>query len=176
MDVTDNTRSSRSFPRVLRHMCAGVIGLRQRFNAPVMDRISAAVAQAETGHAGEIRFAVEAGLPLHVLMARSDPRTRALAWFSHLRLWDTQHNTGVLVYLQWADQAIEIVADRGVAELLPQSAWESVCSRLHARLADGDAVDAAVCECVLAIGDLLRSALPPAVATPDELPNAPLLL
>ncbi len=176
MDAEHDTHSNRGLWRVLRHLSAGVFGLRRRFNAEVMDRISTAVGQAEAGHAGEIRFAVEAGLPLHVLLARSDPRTRAVAWFSQLRLWDTQDNTGVLLYLQWPDQAIEIVVDRGICELVPQSAWQSVCDQLRARLAQGDAVDDAVCACILAIGELLRIALPPAVATPDELPNAPILL
>jgi flagellar motor switch protein FliG len=38
--------------------------------------------------------------------------------FSHLRVWDTAHNNGVLVYLLLADRDVEIVADRGIQALL----------------------------------------------------------
>jgi uncharacterized membrane protein len=32
--------------------------------------------------------------------------------FGKLRVWDTEHNNGVLIYLLLAEHAIEIVADR----------------------------------------------------------------
>ena len=44
------------------------------------------------------------------------PRARALEVFAHLRVWDTEHNNGVLIYVQLADRTVEIVADRGLRE------------------------------------------------------------
>ena len=42
------------------------------------------------------------------------PRERALEVFGLLRVWDTEENCGVLVYLLLADRDVEIVADRGI--------------------------------------------------------------
>ena len=162
--------------RLLRHLSIGALRVHRRFNAHTMERIKEAIAQAERGHAGEIRFAVEAVLPLRSLFHGIDARSRALNWFSHLRLWDTEANTGVLLYLLWADKAIEIVADRGIAALLPADVWDAPCAELRERLRRGDDAGEAVCACIAAIGALLRAALPPAEATPDELPDDPLLL
>jgi uncharacterized membrane protein len=162
--------------RMLSHLGTGSLHVRRRFNAKAMERIKNAIAEAERGHAGEIRFAVEAALPLRALFNGIDARSRALTLFSHLRLWDTEANTGVLLYLLWADKAIEIVADRGIAALLPDSAWEAHCAELRERLRRGENAGEAVCTCITAIGAMLRAVLPPAESTPDELPNKPLML
>lgn len=162
--------------RWLRHLSTGVLSVHRRFNADTMERIAATIAAAEHGHAGEIRFALEAALPLHALFNGTDARSRSLSLFSHLRLWDTEANTGVLLYLLWADRAIEIVADRGIVARLPATAWETPCSALRDRIGQGDDPGEAVCACIASIGAILRAALPPAESTPDELPNTPLLL
>ena len=57
--------------------------------------------------------------------------------FSHLRLWDTDHRNGVLIYLLLADRDIEIVADRGVAAKVDASEWEAICREMEASLRSG---------------------------------------
>ncbi|MBS0192891.1 MAG: TPM domain-containing protein [Proteobacteria bacterium] len=165
-----------TFARTMKHLGTGAGVVRRRFDRKAMERISDAIAAAEIGHAGEVRFAVEAMLPVRALLRHPDARSRAIEVFSQLRVWDTQDNTGVLLYLLWADRAIEIVADRGISDRLPADVWKPPCDRLSARLRQGDAVVEAVCECVAAIGDILRGALPMADHTPDELPDTPVML
>ncbi len=158
------------------HLNTSTLRLRRRFDAAAMERIAAAIAAAERGHAGEIRFAVEAALPLRALLHRVDARSRALHLFSQLRVWDTAGNTGVLLYLLWADQAIEIVVDRGIAASIPETMWRKPCDELRDALRRGDDADAAVCACIGTIGAMLRAVLPPSDSAGDELPDAPILL
>lgn len=164
------------FARTMKHLGMGAGAVRRRFDRQAMERIGAAIAAAEQGHAGEVRFAVEAMLPVRALLRHPDARSRAVEVFSQLRVWDTEDNTGVLLYLLWADRAIEIVADRGISALLPADAWEAPCARLAGRLRQGDEPAAAVCECIAAIGAILRGALPGKEQTPDELPDTPVVL
>ena len=72
------------------------------------------MAASERRHSGEIRVCVEAGLPLSYLWRDATARERAVTMFGKLRVWDTEHNNGVLIYLLLAEHAIEIVADRGL--------------------------------------------------------------
>ena len=161
--------------RTFAHLCTGTGAVHQRFDADAMTRIRNAIAAGELGHAGEIRFAVEAALPLRALWHRKEARSRALEVFANLRVWDTDANTGVLLYLLWADRAIEVVADRGIAALVPASAWESICADVREGLRNTHPADAVVIG-VERIGELLRAALPAQEHTPDELPDDPVLL
>ena len=161
--------------RVIAHLRTSTGVVHRHFKKQAMACIRDAITAAELGHAGEIRFAVEAALPMRALLKRTDARSRALALFSHLRLWDTEANTGVLLYLLWADRAIEIVADRGIAALVPAAQWESICAEVRDGLRNTHPADAVIAG-IARIGDLLRAALPPAESTPDELPDDPVLL
>ena len=100
--------------RLIRHVAAPHWRTRLKFPQAALDAIEQAVTRAERTHAGEIRFAIETSLPpLHIVNGMS-PRARALEVFAQLRVWDTEHNNGVLIYVQLADRAVEIVADRGL--------------------------------------------------------------
>ncbi len=161
--------------RVLTHLGTGSGVVHRRFNREAMVRIRDAIAAAERGHAGEIRFAVEARLSLRMLRRHQDARSRALDVFSRLRVWDTEANTGVLLYLLWADRAIEVVADRGINALVPVAAWEAVCAEVSEGLRSAQPADAVVAG-IARIGALLRGALPTLESTPDELPDEPVRL
>ncbi|HTA64973.1 MAG TPA: TPM domain-containing protein [Xanthomonadaceae bacterium] len=161
--------------RLWAHARTGTGVVRRRFDHEAMERIREAIVAAERGHAGEVRFAVEAALPIGKLRQHRDARSRALEVFSQLRVWDTEENTGVLLYLLWADRAIEIVADRGIAALVPASAWEAVCTEISDGLRSTHPVDAVIAG-IARIGELLRAALPARESTPDELPDDPAVL
>ena len=100
-------------------------------------RLKARVAASESRHTGQIRICVEAALPASYVwrLNRSTPlaavvRQRALMMFSKLRVWDTEHNNGVLIYLQLAEHAIEIVADRGIAQHVSPEQWQTIAQRM----------------------------------------------
>ena len=112
------------------------------------ERIARRVAASEGRHTGEVRLCVEASLPLSYLW-RIGPdaslpqvvRERALTWFGRLRIWDTEHNNGVLIYVLLAEHAIEFVADRALARQVSQAQWQSMVDRLAARLRAGEFED-----------------------------------
>ena len=61
--------------------------------------IDKAIKASETTHRGEIRFAVEGALDIAPLLRGQTARERAIDVFSQLRIWDTERNNGVLIYL-----------------------------------------------------------------------------
>jgi uncharacterized membrane protein len=162
--------------RFLRHLAIDHRSARRAFPREAQDRIEAAIAEGERHHRGQVRVAIEASLPLARVVARLSPRARALEAFGALRVWDTEENCGVLVYLLLADRDVEIVADRGVHAKVGAAAWEEICREMEAafrerRFAEG--VEAGVAR----INALLAAAFPRA-GTPgaNELPDRPVLL
>jgi uncharacterized membrane protein len=161
--------------RLLRHLFARPA--RSVYPEASLQRIANAVHAAEQRHTGEICFAVEASLPSLAVLRGVDARTRAEHVFAQLRVWDTQANNGVLVYLLLADRRIEIVADRGFAGLVSAEQWRGACQLMEERLRAGDPEDAALAG-VAAVSDLLAGHFPqqPGVADENELPDMPRLL
>lgn len=162
-----------SLARVIRNLSATSWALRRVFDAPTLEAIEQAIAQSERTHGGEIRFAVEAGLSAWELMRGITPRERALQVFSDLRVWDTEANNGVLIYVLWADHDVEIVADRGFNGRLTANDWTEVCHRME-RLFGRKQYREAVLEGIRACGELMARHYPRTDA--DELPNRPTIL
>ena len=69
----------------------------------------------------------KAALPMSYLRRDAPARERALMMFAKLRVWDTERNNGVLIYVDLADHQIEIVADRGLAPHVTAEEWNSDC-------------------------------------------------
>ena len=163
------------FGRVFRHLLSDRGAVRRVLPAPAMDAIAAAIAAGELRHDGEIRVCVEAGLPWSYLKRDAPARERALMLFSKLRVWDTERNTGVLVYLLVADKSIEIVADRGIARRVPQATWTAICAALGRQLQQGQA-EAGMLAAIERISDELAAHFPPLAQNDNELPDAPTVL
>ncbi|HBK46957.1 MAG TPA: hypothetical protein DDZ67_11105 [Xanthomonadaceae bacterium] len=161
--------------RLLRHLFAP--SARRLFPPARLDAITAAIAEGELSHSGEVMFAVEADLPLAALLRGVGARERAEQAFASLRTWDTRANNGVLIYLLLADHAIEIVADRGLQGRVSPAQWREVCRRMEEQLRAGHAEVAALAG-VRAVSELLAEHFPriDGVADEDELPNRPQLL
>lgn len=130
----------------------------------------------ESRHPGEIRFVVEATLDVGAVWRGLTPRARAVDLFSALRVWDTEYNNGVLVYLMLADRAVEIVADRGVAGgRIDADEWGAVAGLMEEHFRAGHFREGSVAGVEAVAAVLLR--YPPAFPDAgDELPNAPLVL
>jgi len=159
--------------RLLKHLLVPHwLALRQ-FPKSSLRKIEDAIKSSERQHDGELRFAVEAGLPFHFLMF--SPRRRAEALFSELRVWDTEHNSGVLIYAQLVDRRIEIVADRGIAAKVEQAEWQAVCRRMEELFKQRQYLNGAL-EAIERITKILARHFPPRGRNPNELPDKPVVL
>ena len=116
--------------RLLRHRWAENL-LRSTASPALLGQLTQAVATSEQRHSGQVRICIEAGLPASYIWRNASARERAIAMFSKLRVWDTEHNNGVLIYLLLAEHAIEIVADCGIAAKVEQAEWQAVCRVLE---------------------------------------------
>ncbi|MGL6042184.1 MAG: TPM domain-containing protein, partial [Deefgea sp.] len=108
---------------------------RAQFGQGLANNLAQTITQAEQGHRGEIRLVVESSLPSALIWQDTTPRARAIDWFSQLRVWDTEGNTGILLYLLLAENKLELVADRGIANKVPQAQWDAICTQLQTHLA-----------------------------------------
>jgi uncharacterized membrane protein len=149
--------------------------MRRRFTPAVLAEIEETIARAERHHAGEICFAVEHALDLADLRSGLTPRDRALEVFGLMRVWDTEGNNGVLVYVLYAERAVEIVADRGIAKRVPQADWETICRAVEQDFHAGAFREGSL-KAVSEIARLLERHFPDAGGDGNELPDQPLLL
>jgi uncharacterized membrane protein len=163
--------------RTLRHWFISPGAVRRAFPEEVLKRIRTAIVDSEKSHSGEIRFAAEAALPMSYLRRDAPARERALMMFSKLRVWDTEQNNGVLIYVEMADHQIEIVADRGIARYVGAEVWKAIAGTMRDRFRVGD-FEAGTIEAVKSTGDLLARHFPLADGerNPNELPDYPVVL
>src|SRR5216683_2799315 len=118
--------------RIGKHLLHHHWWLRRYFPPKVLERIEQAIKAGETTHSGQIRFVVEGALDGAPLFRDQPARERALDIFSQLRIWDTEQNNGVLIYLLLADRDVEIVADRGIDAKVGAAGWEKICAAMEA--------------------------------------------
>lgn len=104
--------------------------VRSTLSDAALQRLTMQVAASEAVHSGQIRICAEGGLPWSYLRRHASCRERALMMFSKLRVWDTEHNNGVLIYVLLAERSIEVVADRGLLAHVPNSEWQQMVSRM----------------------------------------------
>jgi len=163
--------------RILRHRWLDEGDARRALGAAALQRVTARVAASEQAHSGEIRVCVEAGLPLSYLWRGAPARERAVALFGKLRVWDTEHNNGVLIYLLLAEHRIEVVADRGLSRRVAPAVWNGVVQAMaehfgQQRFEEGlnAAIDVVTQQLVT------HFPLAPGEANPNELPDTPISL
>jgi uncharacterized membrane protein len=161
--------------RVMRHLSMGRAAVRRVFPLRTMDEIESAIRTTEARHAGQIRFAVEASLELVPLLAGQTAQQRAVDVFSRLRVWDTEHNNGVLIYLLLADRDVEIVADRGIHVKLGKEVWETICREMETAFRAGH-FEAGVLAGIHAVGEHLSRHFPARSGKTNEMPDRPVVL
>lgn len=161
--------------RLFKHLLMPPWLVSRAFSAGVLQRIEDAVAASEGRHRGELCVVIEPSLDLMPLLRGQSPRARAEELFSQLRVWDTAENSGVLLYVNYADHDIEIVADRSIAAKVTQAQWGDICHGIEAHFRAGR-FEQGMLEAVQAVADLLALHFPAAAGNPNELSDRPILL
>ncbi len=171
------TPQASGWRRWLRHLWMDTDDSRAVLPASACERLEAAVRASEAQHLGELRLCVEASLPWSALRQRQAARQRAIDLFGQLRVWDTAHNNGVLIYMLLADRRIEVLADRGLHAQVPDEVWAQLASDLGEAMAQGQ-IEAGLNLAVQRVSDLLRQHHPAPEGVPrrNELPDAVILL
>lgn len=166
---------STAFGRRLRHFIVPHWWAARALPAGLLGNIERAIGESEKRHSGELRFVVEGPLPAAALLAGQSSRQRAIDLFAQLRVWDTEANSGVLIYIQLVDRKVEIVADRGIHARVGQGFWDAVCGRLQGEFRAGR-FEAGALAAIGEITEALAAHFPPEANNPNELPDKPVLL
>ncbi|MFM9969565.1 MAG: TPM domain-containing protein [Burkholderiales bacterium] len=161
--------------RWCRHVFAAEWLVWRAFPKKVLSAIEACVTDQEKRHDAELRFVVEGGLPMGSLWRGRRSRARAIEVFGALRVWDTEHNSGVLIYVLLADRCVEILADRGIEARVGSKGWEVICGEMRKQYAAGNFESGSI-HGIRAISDLLAEHFPPLQNNPNELSDKPVVL
>lgn len=161
--------------RIIKHLLFADGIVRRAFPRQSLEAIKAAIQSIEQTHAGEIRFAVEGGLESAALVRGQSARDRAIEVFSHLRIWDTEHNNGVLIYVLLADRAVEIIADRGIHARVGSEAWDRICHDMELAFSRSEFLAGAL-KGVAAVAETIANHFPAMQKSHNELPDEPVLL
>ncbi|HEY3180072.1 MAG TPA: TPM domain-containing protein [Casimicrobiaceae bacterium] len=167
--------AARNRYRFWRHLATDHMSVRRAFPVATLERIEAAIAAGERTHRGQLCVAIESALPAARVLKQLTPRERALEIFGLLRVWDTEENSGVLVYLLLADRDVEIVADRGIHRAVGDAVWKSICERMEESFRAGNYADGVVTG-VAEISRLLANHFPRDGEGLNELSDKPVIL
>ncbi len=164
------------FVRIIRHLATGQLAVKRAFPVASLSVIEQAIKTSEMKHGGEICFAVEAALNTLPLFQDQSARERAIEVFSQLRVWDTEHNNGVLIYLLLADHDVEIIADRGINAKIANEEWEKICCAMETAFRQKQ-FEAGILNGINAIGEHLQRYFPRTSAEEKNgLPDKPVVL
>ena len=161
--------------RIGKHLLEHHWRARRIFPPKARAAIEQAIKAGEATHSGQVRFVVEGALDGKPLFRNQPARERALDLFSQLRIWDTAHNNGVLIYLLLADRQVEIIADRGIDAKVGASGWQKICAAMEIDFRAGN-VESGVIKGIQAVSRQLAAHFPRHGAGPNELPDAPVVI
>jgi uncharacterized membrane protein len=161
--------------RIGKHLLEHHWRVRRKFPPEVLAAIERAIKAGEATHSGQVRFVVEGALDGKPLFRDQPARERALDIFSHLRIWDTAHNNGVLIYMLLADRDVEIIADRGIDAKVGSAGWEKICKAMETDFKAGNFAGGVI-RGIEAVSRQLAAHFPAHRGDRNELPDAPVVI
>lgn len=160
-----------NIPRFICHLLTTRRQIGRYFPARSLDAIQSAIQAAEASHLGEICFAVEAALAPMQVIDGVTPHQRAVEVFGELHVWDTDHNSGVLIYVLLADKAIEVIADRGIHyKTCHDRVWHDIVDAMQEAFANGRFESGAL-QGIAAVSAQLTRYFPASGPNANELPD-----
>lgn len=160
--------------RLFQHLLHTPLHTRRAFPPPARERLRDAIATSERQHRGEIRLVVEGDWPLSAVLTGRTCRERALDVFGLTRVWDTEENTGILIYVLLCEHRVELLADRGIHQQVSPEEWQAACRQLEQDFAKGD-FEAGCQRAITDLTTLLARHFPVQGRNPNELPDAPIV-
>ena len=161
--------------RLLLHLVTTRWHLRRAFPEIALNHVEAAIKASELTHAGELRVVLEGALTLAEVMVKVTPRARAIAVFRDLHGWDTEANNGVVIYVLFAERAIEIIADRGFNGRVSDDEWRAACALAESEFRVGR-FETGLVKLITAAGTLIARHFPLRAGDVNELADRPVLL
>ncbi|MDP5008338.1 MAG: TPM domain-containing protein [Glaciimonas sp.] len=161
--------------RLWRHLTTTRGDARRAFPEATLKAIQAKIAEGEVTHRSEVRVILESSLNLQAVLNNVTSRHRAQELFSRYRVWDTEENIGVLLYVELADHKVEIVADRAVGRAIKKHEWQTVCNTMTQEFANGmyhDSTLAALDQ----LNSLLTQHFPDQKGKRNEMSDRPIVL
>lgn len=145
------------------------------FPVDVLKDIEKAVKHSESQHSGELRFAIENALSPSWVWLGMTAHHRATEIFSNLRVWDTEENSGVLIYIELADHEVHILADRGISKCVAESEWDRIAQLMKHEFQQGRFREGSL-QGIQEITRLLAKHFPANSDNTNELPNRPVII
>lgn len=135
------------------------------FSLEEQARIVEAVRNAEKRTSGEVRVFIEPKNPL------VNPLERAALIFKKLKMEETDHRNGVLLYIASKHKELALYGDKGIHEKVGSTFWEKEVHVMLEYFKDDNLVDGMV-NCIAHIGETLTEKFP-FIPTEDknELPD-----
>ena len=164
-----------AWPRIVRHAATTHRAASKRFAPDALARLQTTITEGEKTHRGEVRLIVEAALPLRKIRRGMSTRQRTIDLFGTFRVWDTEENNGVLLYVNVADRKVELIADRAASRAVPDATWQRICSALQEAFKRGE-FEAGTAAAIAAINAELAAHFPTSGAKINSLPDAPVML
>jgi uncharacterized membrane protein len=161
--------------RIIKHVFFPDCQVRRTFPKASLDSVEAAIRSSEQDHVGEVRFVVEANLEGVALWQGQTARERAIDVFSQLRIWDTEGNNGVLIYVLLADRSVEIVADRGIHARTGDEPWATICRDMEFAFSKSEFLLGTLTG-IAAIANVIGQHFPAQEKHKNELPDSPVVL
>ncbi|PUA17208.1 TPM domain-containing protein [Glaciimonas sp. PCH181] len=165
----------KTITRLYRHLITTKHTVRQAFPASTLKAVQAKIAEGEHMHRAEARMIVEASLNLQAVLNGVTSRQRAHELFAHYRMWDTEENVGVLLYVNFADHKVEIITDRAVGRAIPSTDWLAVCQTMTQEFANGSFHESTLAA-IEQMNHLLTAHFPDKDGKHNEISDRPLML
>ncbi len=163
------------FKRLLINLFFPSWKFRKIFPKKFLKNIELVIQNSEKRHNGELVFLVEVKFPIPLVIKKITPRQRAIDLFSKYRVWDTEFNNGVLIYLLLSEKQIEIIADRGISKKIPQKEWDLILERMKTNFKKGY-FEKGVILGISEITEILSTHFPPPQNKPNELSDKPIII
>ncbi|TGK42292.1 TPM domain-containing protein [Leptospira andrefontaineae] len=168
------------FSRILRNLTVGLSEsvflspLGRYFSKADREELGQAVKKSESLHRGELRICIESTLSVLEILQNVTSEKKAIEMFSFLKVWDTEENSGILIYLLLSEKKIHILADRGIYKKIGQNRLDSIASKIGEGFRSGKPKEAIL----LGISELtvdLSRYFPAGKHNPNELPDEPFI-